>query len=203
MNKSCIVLKHNQRGATLVLALLILVILIIYGVPAAMNSIQNERMASNTRQRDLAFQTAETAIRYAENNWIYDAGNSVQLPTKAPYTVTTCLSGSPPSGGNTDPDTTDCFLVDGHCHQNDNAYWQSYNWVAASICVVPGSSNSRFIIERLPDAEHCQSGAAAPCTSPDFIRTDLTERYYRVTARGLGQDNSTIVILQTIYKFKS
>lgn len=63
MNRSYIALKKTQRGVTLVIALLILVMIMMYGIPAAMNSIQNERMTGNTRQRDLAFQATEHAIK--------------------------------------------------------------------------------------------------------------------------------------------
>ena len=67
MRKSHAALPGTQRGATLIIALLILVMIMMYGIPAAMNSTQNERMAGNTRNRDLAFQAAESALKIADS----------------------------------------------------------------------------------------------------------------------------------------
>lgn len=55
-----------QRGATLVVALIFLVVLTMLGLVAARDNILQERMAGNTRSRDLALQAAEAALRDAE-----------------------------------------------------------------------------------------------------------------------------------------
>ncbi len=189
MNRSYIALKKTQRGVTLVIALLILVMIMMYGIPAAMNSIQNERMTGNTRQRDLAFQATEHAIRTAEA-WI-NTQTATTLAALAPNTVTTC------SPGNTDPNTADCIFPDGQCHANDITYWKSYNWTASNVCTLTGSNQidsalvstqPRYIVERMPDA-----------TEPT---TGIKSSYYRVTAQGIGKDSNAIVIVQTMYKFQ-
>jgi type IV pilus assembly protein PilX len=189
MNKSHVTFEKTQRGATLILALLILVMIMMYGIPAAMNSIQNERMTGNTRQRDLAFQAAEHAIKKAET-WI-NTETATSLAALAPYTVTTC------SPANTDPNTADCVFPNGQCHTNDVAYWQTtYNWAAANVCTLTGAdvldstlvfAQPRYIVERMPDALDPSSSTIKP--------------YYRITARGVGKDSGVIVILQTMYRF--
>lgn len=63
---------HTQRGVTLIVALIFLGILAILGVTAARNSILEERMAGNTRDRDLAFQSAEAAIKSFETDLFAD-----------------------------------------------------------------------------------------------------------------------------------
>lgn len=188
MNRPYITLRKTQRGVTLVIALLILVMMMMYGIPAAMNSIQNERMTGNTRQRDLAFQATEHAIRKAEA-WI-NTQTATTLAALAPNTATTC------SPGNTDPNATDCIFPDGQCHANDIAYWKAYNWTASNVCTFTGSdqidatlvaAQPRYIVERMPDVTE-SSGAKSS--------------YYRITAQGIGKDSNAIVIVQTMYKFQ-
>ncbi len=184
MRNPHVALPSTQRGVTLILALLILVMIMMYGIPAAMDSMQNERMTGNTRNRDLAFQAAEHAIKKAEA-WFFEK-TSTELAALAPATVTTC------SPGNTDPDTADCVFPDGQCHANDAAYWQAYNWNANTVCVMTGLGNQldtdlsaaqpRYVVERMPDVN--------------------SHPYYRITAWGVGKDSNATVILQTMYMFE-
>jgi type IV pilus assembly protein PilX len=57
---------RHQRGATLLVALIFIVIMAMIGVTAANVSTLQERMAGNTRDRDLALQAAEAALKDAE-----------------------------------------------------------------------------------------------------------------------------------------
>jgi type IV pilus assembly protein PilX len=56
----------RQRGASLVVALIFLVIMAMLGVTLANVTNLEERMTGNTRDRDLALQAAEAALRDAE-----------------------------------------------------------------------------------------------------------------------------------------
>jgi type IV pilus assembly protein PilX len=60
------VLVQPQRGSALIVSLIFLVILTLLGITAASVTSQEERMAGNTRDRDLAFEAAEAAMRDAE-----------------------------------------------------------------------------------------------------------------------------------------
>jgi type IV pilus assembly protein PilX len=59
---------NQQRGATLIIALVFMAALTLLGATAAQNSGLEERMASNTHNRDLAFQAAEAALKYVQLN---------------------------------------------------------------------------------------------------------------------------------------
>lgn len=178
-------LPSKQRGATLVIALLMLVMIMMYGIPAAMDSIQNERMAGNTRNRDLAFQAAEHAIRQAET-WLFTQ-TAATLATVAPQT-TSCP-------GVADPDSSDCVSSNGQCHGNDTGYWNAFNWAVGNVCVIAGgaqlpgavvAAQPRYVVERMPDVND---------------PTGVPRPYYRITARGVGKDSNAIVVLQTMYRF--
>lgn len=57
---------RRQKGVTLVVGLIFLAVLMILGVTAMKGTILEERMAGNARDRDIAMQSAEAALRAAE-----------------------------------------------------------------------------------------------------------------------------------------
>lgn len=173
----------RQQGAALVISLIFLVMLTMLGVSVASNNTLQERMASNTRQHDLAFQQAEAALHDADAA-INDTTSTLRihmdayiakiknpaLPTVAP------LSG----------------VRTGHIGDaNDAAYWQDateFDWLDAS-CVATttnGNLDRRYMLDYM--------GSATDGTPA------VTKYYYRVTARGTM--GTSTVILQSMYKFE-
>ena len=59
-------MKHRQNGATLVVAMLILLVLTVLGIASMQVTRLEERMAGNSRDVNLAFQGAEAGLRDAE-----------------------------------------------------------------------------------------------------------------------------------------
>lgn len=57
---------HGQTGATLVVSLIFLLVITVLAVASMRTTIFQERMAGNMRDRNLAFQAAESGIREAE-----------------------------------------------------------------------------------------------------------------------------------------
>lgn len=57
---------RQQRGAVLVVSLIFLVVLTLIGVAAMQSTVLEEKMAGNVKDRNLAFQVAESAVREAE-----------------------------------------------------------------------------------------------------------------------------------------
>lgn len=60
-------LHQPQRGAVLIVGLLILLVMTLIGVTAMQTSTLEERMAGNLRDINLAFQASEAALRQGEN----------------------------------------------------------------------------------------------------------------------------------------
>jgi type IV pilus assembly protein PilX len=56
----------RQRGAVLIVGLIILVVLTLLGVQALRGNLAQERMSNNVRERNAAFQAAEAALRVGE-----------------------------------------------------------------------------------------------------------------------------------------
>lgn len=167
---------QQQNGATLFTALIFLIMLILLGTNAAQMSTQEEHMAGNTRNQDLAFQAAEAALKHVEQNLI--AGEKIKDmafdgTVAGLRTLDTCL-----------PNTAGYWNGSGDkdCHNST----QQYAWSDAS--------------SRKP--------ASIRLDQDDTVNAGLQPRYvvekvtgidsYRVTARGLGGDGVSVVILQTM-----
>ena len=60
--------RHRQHGTVLVIGLILLLLMTLIGVTAIQTTSLDERMAGNARDRNLAFQAAEAALRGAEND---------------------------------------------------------------------------------------------------------------------------------------
>ena len=58
--------RNRQSGAVLVISLIFLLVLTVVGVAAMQNTSLEEKMAGNVKDRNLAFQNAESAVREAE-----------------------------------------------------------------------------------------------------------------------------------------
>lgn len=57
---------HAQRGFSLIVSLMMLIVIIILGISASQMAINEERGARNDRDRQIAFQAAEAALKDAE-----------------------------------------------------------------------------------------------------------------------------------------
>lgn len=149
-----------QRGATLVVALIFLIVLSLLGVAAVQNNTLQERMAGNTRDRDLAFESAEAAIG--------DARDKIATLRPGPW------DGSATGLSTYDP-----------ARDNNLAYWaNAANWTShktPSATIANVSAQPQYRIEKKP-----------PVGSTEF---------YRVTARGFGASNTTVVILQAEFSY--
>ena len=58
--------RHKEGGATLIIALMFLIVLTLLGIAGSRNAVLQERMAGASRDRSVAFQAAELALRSGE-----------------------------------------------------------------------------------------------------------------------------------------
>ncbi|GAA6140723.1 PilX N-terminal domain-containing pilus assembly protein [Hydrogenophaga sp. 5NK40-0174] len=66
-------LRSDQKGAVLAIGLILLAVLTLWGVQAMRSNLSQERMAFNMRDRNVAFQAAEAALRVGEVNGPFDS----------------------------------------------------------------------------------------------------------------------------------
>jgi type IV pilus assembly protein PilX len=92
-------ISRHQRGAALIVGLIMLLLLTLIGVAGMRDTLLQEKMAGNMRDREIALQAAESALRAAEAQ----LGNSqsLYLPILMDCTTTTpAREKSPWSGKN-------------------------------------------------------------------------------------------------------
>ena len=67
---------RRQQGISLVIVLILLIVMSVLGVAVLRSSALQERMSANLRDRNLAFQAAETALRIAQQDVLGNAAIS-------------------------------------------------------------------------------------------------------------------------------
>lgn len=159
----------RQRGAALIIALILLVIMTLLGLSSMRTVTLEEKMSGQTYDRSVSFQATEAALREAEA-WV-----ATNRPTPA------AGSGCSASGicGKQTSGSTDQWL-------DASTTWAEASEVASSaISVTP-----QYIIEYLGNNFPCQPND--PSTNNDCKR-------YRITARSNAGDDRANVMLQSIY----
>lgn len=180
MNAASIHNARRQHGAALITGLIFMVILTLLGITAARMAGLEERMSGNLRDRSLAMQAAEMALRDAEQD-IITSGRISGLTNF----VAACTNGLCYNGG------------DGNANGVD---WQATPiWTLASMTAAPSveygaitaagdidgvSADPRYLIEGIRKTP--------PGGGEDF--------FYRVTVRAQGANPNTVVWLQEIFK---
>ena len=164
----------RQAGAALVVSLLILLVLTVIGVSGLQTSVLEERMASNTHERNIAFQAAESALRDAEN---YLA----TITTTGEFTGTAGLFADTQA----EPDYTDATT------------WTS-DALSVPTTPVPGSAGARYFIKRVGVITGTQGALNLNGYGDNKGTGDVTT--FRITGRGLGGNtDSAEVILRSYY----
>ena len=168
---------HKESGVVLITGMIFLMVLTMLVLSALRSGTLEERMASNSRNRQVALQAAEAVLRDAENQLFsgseykskFDSGNGTTLANgfySAP------VAGAAPK-------------------------WKSINWSSSTATLAFTGSNlygvasaPKYIVEiisppsRLNSTVSCSKGLAT------------------VTAQGIGPDSS-IVYIQTMYRYQS
>ncbi|MCC6207189.1 MAG: pilus assembly protein PilX [Gammaproteobacteria bacterium] len=161
----------RQKGSTLVISLMILIVMTLIGITGIASSTLEEKMAGNTRDQALAFQAAEAALRDGEQYW----SNIVSLAA--------AFNGA----------TEGLYALNNHPDILDEDTWDNSRAYAGEIEGVKGQP--RFIIELLGQIQTNTNdlnmggyGETSGLATP-FVA--------RVTARAVGGTDNTVVILQS------
>ena len=190
---------RKQRGAVLFVALIFLVILTLLGVSNMQVGIMEERMTSAFRDRNnLAFESAELALREAEsylngvavgpfNNSIRGLHPAFENGSNAVFWRVRPVSVSNPACPGSGTVTAFNWLQTGagdRCSAIDLPVAK----------MLPGTVEApKYVIEELADVPKPGSSVKAG-TALDSTKV------FRITARGVGGQASTVVILQSTFK---
>lgn len=177
-SRASLAYQRQQLGAALVISLIFLFVMTIIGIMGMQVTSLEEKMAGNMRDRNLAFQAAESATRAGET-----------------YLTSAALPSFNCGVGLYKADDVNC---DG-TKETAARVWDAVDWSTnAVVTYLDGAKLANvaafpaYIIEELP---------AVPETDGSLDVTELNDAYYyRVTARGMGGSVNTVVIVQTTYK---
>ncbi len=167
--------KSPQSGAALFVCLVLLTIMTLIGISSVSTTVLEEKMAGNTRNRHLAFQAAEAALRAGEN--AVDGASPGQFSN----TGTNGFYGRSVPG-----DTSPAYPV----WEQTGVAWQNASNARAGLVAAP-----QYIAENFGSVnrdEHCILILPLP---PDCVFP-----VYRVTARGWGLNSNTRVTLQSTFR---
>lgn len=181
----------GQRGVSLVTTLLFMVAALLLGVSVMGINVMQERMVGNSRDRDLAFQAAEAALRDAE------------LDIRANITADLPFTDSCDSGLCTAPSQRGSALALRALPVEKQA---GFDWSAAANTRRYGqytsvSSFPNVLAQPVYVVERLGTMAVPPGTCSSSIPPDPDCRRfaYRVTARATGARAETVVVLQSVY----
>ncbi len=162
----------SQRGATLLVGLIMVLLITIIGLAAIRGSGLQEQMAGNMRDRHVAFEAAEAALNEGEDS-VMNSSNPTTLVGTTGYH---------------------------HSFNRPSAhFWEEdFNWdtlsaeYAGSIDDV--SSKPRFAVEQMIFLLPGTDGSAVGWQD---VQNQEPRIMYRITARGHGGNENTQVIVQS------
>lgn len=163
----------RQSGAALVISLIVLVVLTLIGIDGMRSSTMEERMAGNMRDRDMAFQAAEAALRDSETYF----GNMVSTGA---FNGTDGLLGLSDS----DPD----FFASGS--------WVTNNSVAYSGTISGVNSQPRYILKYIGETS---TNVGSLNIGGYGTRNMRNVTNFRTVARGTGSSDTAQVLLQSYF----
>lgn len=179
---------HHQRGSALVTGLVFMVVIIMLGLSASSSSIQQELGVRSIRDQNIAMEASAAALRAAET-WLRNNNGPLTVAYDPIY-------GSPlikPIGYCNESKTTKS------CADSDAAFWNNpanSDALGSSVDPTPDlklvAEQPRFIIELFYVCPNCDALGTA---------FNKRTRYYRITARGVGMNEKTYRIVQSIYRY--
>ncbi len=165
----------REKGAAMVIALVMLLVLTLLATASARMTLMEERMTGNTQDRNIAFQAAEASLRAGEAQ--------AQLPVLPVF------------------DNNAAGLYESALPGVD-PHWSTVAWDSAADVLIydelddaPGQladASASYIVEQLPPVP--QPGETLK------IKEVEDGTYYRVTSRGVGVGGNAVVTLQSTFK---
>jgi len=179
MNTSPSLVRGRERGTALVMALVFLTILTLLGVAAMGTTTLEEKMAGNTKDRNLAFQAAESALVAAEK-WFNGLANKPTFP-----------------------DNNNGFYLMYSCATPATPVWDCAPWSATSagngVAFYAGTLNNvktapKYIVEDLGEMPEDGGSLKIPTQYKSTGNTVV-----RITARGTGGTDAAVAMVQSTF----
>lgn len=168
----------HSRGVVLIVSLLLLVVLTLLAAMGMRGTLMQEKMAGNMRDRDVAFQAAESAVRAAEK-WL-------SARDDPPPRSETDLSGHPDMVYSPEVDLRALPAL-------SQAWWNDDNNTRPGPAIPLSAHQPRYAVQYLdfrPDTYDV--GFAQP----------QGRSFYRIIGHGTGITESARVVIQTTFDIR-
>ena len=184
-------IKNQQSGAVLVIGLIMLTVMTLLAVSSMQSSGLQSLMSTNMKDKMTAFEAAESALRAAET--FLENGGAANL-------------------GAYDSDGSDGLLANLY-----DEVWDEINWATESIAVGTNAvvvfdpndaatkggvgSSPRFVIQHLgPVIPDTGTGPnVGNSYGEDAVSSETLVEMFKITARGTGGSDNTVVVLESMY----
>jgi type IV pilus assembly protein PilX len=188
----------HQKGAVLILSLVILIIMTLLGITGMKNTVMQERMAGNQRNSALALQSAESALRAAEIAIETTWGSDFPVGTNDGSTANDNHGVFLLNSSILDPNlTNDTEWWAERSGAVNNTFWNNNGTDAYAANTLEFQNGQfltmpQYIIEKIGDLPvgTCLEGGSDQC---------FYEHHYQITARGTGAASQSESYLRTIY----
>ncbi|MDP3454297.1 PilX N-terminal domain-containing pilus assembly protein [Methyloversatilis sp.] len=198
---------RSQRGATLLVALVMLIVMTLLGLASIRGTSMQEKMGANMYDRSLAFQAVESALREAEasitvTTTVTNSNGLYCLPGGTPP-LCAIAAPTPPSGGEggeggsestpVAPAYTERWNDSATQWSQATAWWGQVDSDAKVRMVGDADTPPQYIIEYMGEFEDgtgCGRRGSTACRGPR----------YRITARMPPVEGRPNVALQTTYR---
>lgn len=169
---------HGQRGAALVVVLILLLVMTLLGLASLRGTLMEERMSANLYDRNLAFQAAEAALREGEARLA--ATGRTGFPDEGTGLCSANLCDQP----------TEAELAANYVPRadRDGAHWGNATVSVGDLAIAP-----QYFIEYMG-----QAPSWPKCDSEMPVHPSCLKHRYRITARSSAA-NRARVVLQSNY----
>jgi type IV pilus assembly protein PilX len=176
-------LPQQQRGAVLIVSMLLLLVMTLLAMGASQSTRLQERMAGSQRNQDLAFQAAEAGLRAGERF----VDNPAMTKPPLPCNVAPCQV--------YERGTLDRVVSYQNQAYENRAWWtaraQTYSATPQISGDLLAGQEPQYYVEEL---EEVPDSLTIPPTGPPPSRV-----FYRVVARGEGGTANAQVVLHSTY----
>lgn len=173
MRSKSVPCRKKQAGVVLFVSLIFILMVTMLAVTSIQSTTVTERIAGNSRDKSMAFQAAEAGLRDAE---FFLDEKSVSVETDALFNDSNGLYDS---------------RADTDVHWNSvSGGYKTYTGTALPKV----ETQPQYMIELLPEELFAEESLVSGKPVESLYR------YYRVTSLGTGSSNSSVVMLQSIYR---
>lgn len=174
------VVPTQQKGMVLIVGLVMVLLLTIIGLAAVRGSGMQEIMASNMRDKNIAFQAAESGVRVCEND--ITPGKALPDPAQFACALSSDLNSTPSTSVT-----------------NNEAGWLALSTPLTSMALPNVANQPRGVIEKLYFDRASYAALHGSAMGIQATRNQIDYDIYRVTVQGVGAADTTQAVLQTTY----